>query len=124
MSSATHTCGLDATHAQQPNTDTQTPLNPPLNRTTQKQVTFPLQGSEPSQLQALLDACSPAMHGEGRETVHNEAVRKALQLRADRLGIGLSSDPLPPPAVLAAIGQLAAAATGPRRAEPLSQHPR
>jgi hypothetical protein len=55
-----------------------------------RQVTFP-QGSDPTELQPLLNACSPAGFGLGRQTVHDEAVRKALKLPADRLGLNLTT---------------------------------
>jgi hypothetical protein len=53
-------------------------------------VTFPLQGNDPTELQPLLDACSSAQFGLGRQTLQDDRVRKALQLPADRLGLGLA----------------------------------
>jgi hypothetical protein len=55
-----------------------------------RQVTFP-QGSDPTELQPLLNACSPARFGLGRQTVHDEAVRKALKLPAHLLGSKLTT---------------------------------
>lgn len=69
------------------------------------QVTLPLPGNDPTELQPLLNACSRAMFGLGRQTLHDEAVRKALQLPADRLGLGLATT-LPSGAILDDIGEL------------------
>jgi hypothetical protein len=82
------------------------------------QVTFPLPGNDPTELQPLLDACSPAMFGRGRQTLHDEGVRKALQLPADRLGFSLTTA-LPSNAILSEIQYLMLPdADGPVRAEP------
>lgn len=89
---------------------------PSCHHTTQ--VTFPLPGNDPTELQPLLGACSPAMFGRGRETLHDEAVRKALQLPADRLALGLTAS-LPSDDILRDIKDLMLpGAEGPIRAEP------
>lgn len=80
-------------------------------------MTFPLPGNDPTELQPLLVACSPAMFGRGRQTLHDEAVRKALQLPADRLGLGLTAA-VPSEAILGEIKDLMMPeADGPIRAE-------
>jgi hypothetical protein len=82
------------------------------------QVTFPLPGNNPTELQPLLDACSPAMFGLGRQTLHDESVRKALQLPADRLGFSLGTS-LPSQDILGDVRDLMMPwVAGPIRAEP------
>lgn len=82
------------------------------------QVTFPLPGNDPTELKPLLDACSPAKFGLGRQTLHNEAVRKALQLPANRLGLNLPNA-LPSQAMMSDIrAMMMPEAGGLVRAEP------
>ena len=85
-------------------------------------MTFPLSGNAPTELQPLLDACSPAKFGLGRQTLHDESVRRALQLPADRLGLSLATvatGALPSQDILGDIRDLMMPwAAGPIRAEP------
>jgi hypothetical protein len=94
----------------------------PPTRLLPQQVTFPLPGNDPTEFQPLLDACSPVMVGLGRHTLHDESVRKALQLPADRLGLSLATvatGALPSQDILGDIRDLMMPwAAGPIRAEP------